>query len=127
MKNLDNDFEFSERPSTPEWFVTFADMMSLLVALFVMIISFSEVKEIERFHVMRDTLRGQFGQLAAGENLPGHTQPRQLRLAAAINAVRLRRWQLMQGERSPAIAGSADTSGTFVANGPDDRWDGQRK
>lgn len=83
-----------DTPATPEWFVTFADMMTLLVALFVMLASFSEVREEERFRAISQSLRGQFGHAAASA-AQDNMQARDPRLAAQMNAARVRRASLL--------------------------------
>lgn len=48
-------------PGVPEWFVTFADMMSLLLAFFIMLVSMSSFEEPKQFQSMIASLREQFG------------------------------------------------------------------
>jgi chemotaxis protein MotB len=52
----------SKRPpaGAPAWLVTFADLMSLLVAFFVLIISFS-VPDIQKLKIIAGSLRNAFG------------------------------------------------------------------
>jgi flagellar motor protein MotB len=122
MVHSRDPFEFSDRPATPEWFVTFADMMSLLLALFVMLASFSEVREEERFRAISDSLRGQFGRTtSAGNSAEGSIAARDSRLAAEINHARGRRADLLGVNLSEAITGAADTTGTSVTLGNGDR------
>ena len=44
----------------PEWLVTFADLMSILVCFFVLIISFS-VQDKERLQIVAGSMREAFG------------------------------------------------------------------
>jgi chemotaxis protein MotB len=48
-------------PSVPEWFVTFADMMTLLLAFFVMLVSISNFQEPKQFQSLVAMLQEQFG------------------------------------------------------------------
>lgn len=48
-------------PGLPEWFVTFADMMSLLLAFFIMLVSMSSFEEPKQFQSMITMLHEQFG------------------------------------------------------------------
>lgn len=54
-------FEDEATPSVPEWFVTFADMMSLLLAFFIMLVSMSRFQEPKQFQSMVAMLQEQFG------------------------------------------------------------------
>lgn len=48
-------------PGVPEWFVTFADMMSLLLAFFIMLVSMGSFQEPKQFQSMIAMLQEQFG------------------------------------------------------------------
>ncbi len=50
-----------ERGGTPDWLVTYGDMMSLLLCFFVIIVSMSELKRNERFQQVLESLRQAFG------------------------------------------------------------------
>lgn len=56
-------FEFEEEPlhGVPEWFVTFADMMSLLLAFFIMLVSMSSFESPKEFQTLVTLLQEQFG------------------------------------------------------------------
>jgi chemotaxis protein MotB len=45
---------------TPEWLVTFADLMSILVCFFVLLISFS-IQDVEKLQVIAGSMREAFG------------------------------------------------------------------
>lgn len=52
-----------EAPSkVPEWFVTYADMMSLLLGFFIMLVSMSNFDEPKKFQTLAATLQEQFGR-----------------------------------------------------------------
>ncbi|ANM30563.1 hypothetical protein ABI59_14720 [Acidobacteria bacterium Mor1] len=48
------------KPGAPEWMVTFGDMMSLLLAFFVLLLSFSSM-ELAKFKVVAGSMRDAFG------------------------------------------------------------------
>jgi chemotaxis protein MotB len=48
-------------PGSPEWLVTFADMMSLLLAFFIMLVSVSSFQEPKQFQSLVAMLQQQFG------------------------------------------------------------------
>ena len=99
MHDPRDNFDWNDRPpATPEWFVTFADMMSLLFALFVMLASFSEVKEPERFRAMSHSLHSHFGRTTEQQTQAETLHPRDLQLAAPISANRTRRASLLRVE-----------------------------
>lgn len=83
----------SEGITVPEWFVTFADMMSLLLAFFIMMASLSHVKQQDEYQAMVDSIRRRFGHDSATESLaPGKFTPRNAsltRLASMGGAVEL--------------------------------------
>ncbi len=56
-------FEYEEEspPGVPEWFVTFADMMSLLLAFFIMLASMSNFESPQEFQSIAALLQKQFG------------------------------------------------------------------
>ena len=60
--------ESSPRTVWP-WMITYADMMSLLLAFFVMLFAFSEIKE-EKFRKVRKSFQRYFGYEAGLEGLP---------------------------------------------------------
>jgi chemotaxis protein MotB len=49
-------------PGVPEWFVTFGDMMSLLLTFFIMLVSMSDVTQDGHYRAMVDSFRRQFGR-----------------------------------------------------------------
>ena len=53
----------------PGWMVSYGDMMSLLLTLFVMLVSMSEIKQNDKFQGVADSLHEQFSfnRSAAGE------------------------------------------------------------
>ena len=48
------------KEGAPEWMVTFADMMSLLLTFFVLLLSFSSI-EIVKFKAMSGSMKDAFG------------------------------------------------------------------
>lgn len=52
-----------EESKTPEWLVTFADLMSLLVCFFVLMVSFS-IQDQEKLQIIAGSMKDAFGILA---------------------------------------------------------------
>ncbi len=50
-------------PETPEWIMTFADMVSLLVTFFILLMTYSSMEE-ENFSKMAGSMAGGFGAIA---------------------------------------------------------------
>jgi len=55
--------------SAPGWFVTFSDLMSLLLAFFVALVSFSSI-EVTKYRAMLGSLRGAFTSATGAPNAP---------------------------------------------------------
>ena len=97
-------------PATPDWVLTYGDLMSLLLTFFVMMVSMSDLKRNDKFQSVADAMELQFGQRSAAKTLE---QPRNPSLAAAIEAARTRRERAVQsgmdailGPREAAISTS---------------------
>lgn len=58
----------------PKWLVTFADLMSLLLAFFVLLLSFSSIQEA-KFHELAGSLRGAFGVLQSQQSITINESP----------------------------------------------------
>ena len=55
--------EFDEEespPGTPAWMATFADLMSLLMCFFVLLLSFSEM-DVEKYKQIAGSMKNAFG------------------------------------------------------------------
>lgn len=63
----------SEERSAPHWMVTFADMMFLLLAFFVLLFSFSSIQQ-SKFSELAGSMRGAFGVLSSGDTIRIHDQ-----------------------------------------------------
>lgn len=50
------------------WFVTYADMVSLLLAFFVMLFTFSSM-DLQKFHLLMESLQGSLGVLDGGRTI----------------------------------------------------------
>jgi len=87
--------EFDEEespPGTPAWMATFADLMSLLMCFFVLLLSFSEM-DVEKYKQIAGSMKNAFGvqnqvkvqdipkgtSIIAQEFSPGRTQPTQMK------------------------------------------------
>ncbi|MCE9607551.1 MAG: OmpA family protein [Planctomycetia bacterium] len=75
---------FQEDPpaSLPDWFVTYGDMMSLLLTFFIMLVSMSELKTDSRVLSAVDALQKQFGN--DKENVPGAARQRGAKVEAPL-------------------------------------------
>jgi flagellar motor protein MotB len=58
-------------PAAPAWALSFGDLMALLLAMFVLLASMSEVKEDYKFRAMADSLRERFGGEVSQASLLG--------------------------------------------------------
>ena len=88
---LELDQEASD--AAPAWAVSYGDMMSLLLTLFVMLISMSEIKQNDKFQGVASSLREQFRFLRADNSLLADgLRPRSAPLAVlAVSGRDLRR------------------------------------
>lgn len=86
----------------PEWLMTYGDLMSLLLTIFVMLVSMGELKQTDKFQGVADSLHEQFGTDSASGLAPGELRPRNSTLAAAAIASRLQRRTAMGIDVVPA-------------------------
>jgi flagellar motor protein MotB len=83
-------------PAAPAWALSFGDMMALLLAMFVLLASMSEVKEECKFRAMADSLRERFGGEATQAGLLGG-------LTRPESAASTRRAALGRAQRAAAL------------------------
>lgn len=92
-------------PSAPAWILTYADMMSLLLTFFIMLVSMGELKQTDKFQGIADSLHLQFGYDSSSMGmLPGQLRPRNSILAAMALLGRSKRQDALDGglkERAP--------------------------
>ena len=82
----------------PEWVVTFGDMMSLLLAFFIMLFSLSEMKQEEKFQAMLQSMRRQFGHEASMMSMvPGMNTPRNSMMQSIASMGRAKRKDVVRG------------------------------
>lgn len=87
----------------PEWFVSFADMMTLLLTFFIMLVSFSEPKKDDKFNAVIEQLQKQFGKHDAPFGLAsGGIMARQSVVARGVNLGRAKRSVALQGDSRTA-------------------------
>lgn len=103
---------FREPPSppqgAPEWMVTYADMVTLLLTFFVMLASFSEINREGSYQELVESVQGRFG-LNTAPIKAGELRPRNSALAAAIVGARaLRDNSLQAGDPSRGPSSRAD-------------------
>ena len=60
--------EEDDQPSSPAWMATFADMMTLLMCFFILILSFSSM-ELDKFKMAMGSLQGALGTLGVQKKL----------------------------------------------------------
>ena len=60
--------EEDDKPSSPAWMATFADMMTLLMCFFILILSFSSM-ELDKFKMAMGSLQGALGTLGVQKKL----------------------------------------------------------
>ncbi|MFI4862143.1 MAG: flagellar motor protein MotB [Phycisphaerales bacterium JB063] len=82
------------KEGAPEWMTTFADMVTLLLCFFVLIVSFSEIKKDDQYQAVVEEIRKAFGMRGGGGKLPTDDDPA-LSLIERLEAIR------MQQERIP--------------------------
>lgn len=86
----------------PEWVVTYADLMSLLLTFFILLASMSEIRENDKYQGMAESLHEHFGQsLPADAIMPGETKPRSALFASLTLAGRARRKSLLENLFDP--------------------------
>jgi chemotaxis protein MotB len=102
-----------EAPSgAPDWVLTYGDLMSLLLTIFVMLVSMGELKQTDKFQGVADSLHEQFGHELSQHSGPGQLRPRNPMLAAAAIALRTQREAAM-GRGSNPVRSDAGTSISF--------------
>ena len=93
-----SDQEEDETLGIPEWVVTFGDMMSLLLTFFIMMVSMSTIKEPEKFEVVIESIRRQFGHnKTIKDPVPGKEKPKNSRARRVASMGRGKREDLMRG------------------------------
>lgn len=85
----------------PEWMTTFADMVTLLLCFFVLIVSFSEIKKEDQYQAVIEEIKEAFGMKGGGGKLPTDDDPA-LSLIEQLESLRLR------DERQPNRANVKD-------------------
>lgn len=76
------------KEGSPEWMTTFADMVTLLLCFFVLIVSFSEIKKDEQFQAVVEHIQVAFGMHGGGGRLPTEDDPA-MSLIERLEAIRL--------------------------------------
>ena len=82
--------EEDDEPSSPAWMATFADMMMLLMAFFVLIMSFSTM-EVDKFKMAMGSLKGALGTLGVQKEL----RPSQSWFSPNMNANQVKQKSLL--------------------------------
>lgn len=90
-------------PGTPLWVLTFADMMSLLLGFFIMLVALSEMKDKDQYNAFVEEVQKAFGMYGGGGKLPTKDDPANS-LIERLEAMELR-------QREPAKAAPNDEPG----------------
>lgn len=91
-----------EVPGVPEWVVTFGDMMSLLLTFFIMLVSLSEIKQVEKYQALVESIKKQLGHdTSFASMVPGDAKPRNSMVQQVANLARAKRKDLMKGGAKP--------------------------
>lgn len=106
--------KFTEPPQpphgAPEWMVTYADMVTLLLTLFVMLVSLSEINREGPYQDVVESMQNRFGQGAEPGQKKGNLRPRNNAMAAiAVGARALR-----EASFQPSLAGGDSAAGAEV-------------
>jgi chemotaxis protein MotB len=88
----------------PEWLLTYGDLMTLLLTIFVMLVSMGELKQTDKFQGVADSLHEQFGTDSAAGLGPGELRPRNSLVASLAVAFRAQRREALGGELLPEMA-----------------------
>jgi len=96
--------EEDRSPEAPLWYVTYGDMMTLLLTFFIMIASFSEVREQEKYQAVAKSIHRQFGrEVDKSAGAVGWTRPRNGVIANMATLARSQKHVLLgEREESPA-------------------------
>ena len=85
-----------DRPSAaPAWVLPYGDMMSLLLACFVLLVSMSEIREDKKFQAMAVSLHQRFGADASAGGLFGGSNAENSALAQLAGMGRTRRAEVI--------------------------------
>lgn len=90
--------DVEEVAGQPPWVMTFADMMTLLLTFFVLLVSMSELKKDDKFQNVADSLEVQFGSERGRIATGSDGEVRHAPLASIITAARTQRRELLGGE-----------------------------
>lgn len=90
----------------PGWMTTFADMMTLLLCFFVLIVAFSEVKKEDKYQAVVGEIKQAFGMHGGGGRLPTDDDPA-LSLLQILETTRLRQEKILAQSRAedPGVDG----------------------
>ena len=91
-------------PTAPEWLLTYGDLMTLLLTIFVMLVSMGELKQTDKFQGVADSLHQQFGTDSAAGLAPGELRPRNSLVASLAVAFRSQRRGALGADAVPDIA-----------------------
>ncbi|MFW6058559.1 MAG: OmpA/MotB family protein [Phycisphaeraceae bacterium] len=64
-----------QKAGVPEWVMTYGDLMSLLLVFFVLIVSFSEIKQEDEFKARTEQIKEAFGLKGGGGRVPSILDP----------------------------------------------------
>jgi chemotaxis protein MotB len=115
-RSLLSQIDSDSPDSAPAWMVSYGDLMSLLLTLFVMLVSMSEIKQNDKFQGVADSLHEQFSLNQPASGLPGELQPRSAPLAVlAVAGREARRWVMQGPHHNRANQNQSDISPWIAA------------
>ncbi|MBM3998541.1 MAG: hypothetical protein FJ297_03185 [Planctomycetes bacterium] len=93
--------EEEREPPAPEWILTFADMMALLLTFFIMLASLGEIQSQDKLDALTDSIHRQFGRgVFHPPSGPAPCPPRDAAIAAmATRGRQSKREILLDGAR----------------------------
>src|SRR5688500_6838480 len=116
-RSLIDDDPLDSPDQAPSWVVSYGDMMSLLLTLFVMLVTMSEIKQNDKFQGVADSLHEQFSFNRGGSGSPDDVLPRNAALAGlAVAGRQTRQAVLNAGAVRNVSQSSARTMNRAIAH-----------
>jgi len=110
-----------DRPSAaPAWVLPYGDLMSLLLACFVLLVSMSEIREDKKFQALATSLHQRFGADASTAGLFGGSGKAESSATAKLAGMgRARRAAVIHSGEQPCAAAGAEPRSTPQRDAPE--------